>query len=121
MAKKVAFFPSRGQNVIATSEDYILETTDDQVHVFSDTDPVPVPPPTVKLTLPCNPGIGERHKIVANSANVTLDGNGSPIVDPGNLTPNEVPAGSCIDLVFSSDEDLPNDCNCNGNGQWHVC
>lgn len=123
-AKQVAFFPNKGRKVLATDCDATLDTDDAEIHVFSDTSPIPVPPPNVVITLPCNPSIGERHRILAATASVTLDGNNFPIVDPGNLTPNNVPAGTCIDLTFTADPDLPVNCDCNGgtaNGQWHVC
>ena len=112
----------RAIKVIITDTDAVLDTIDDQIHVFSPNAPAPTAPPdTIKVTLPCNPLVGEEHLIVANNANAQLDAGTDPIVGLG--TPATVPAGTATRVVFSAEPDTTggSGCNCGNslmNRKW---
>ena len=88
-------FDQNAQNVISTDQDFTLNLGDDIVDVVG---------PGVTLTLPPNPVYGQRHRIIASGGNVSVLGNGHPIVGGGSF----VFVFSALDLTFSvSNEWVP--------------
>jgi hypothetical protein len=113
-----AFSRTRPEKVVSTQEATTISVLDDQVQVFSDTDP-PDPSSIVELTLPCNPRIGEQHLIVGGTATARVDSGDEdvPIINGSNGSSgqtSDVGIGECANFVFVKDP-------CNGNGHWVRC
>jgi hypothetical protein len=95
----------RAQNIIVVDSDEDFELQDltiDQIHVgealfpFSIVDPCQGICPNATITLPANPQIGYSVKILALSADVTIDsnGNGTQIAS--------IPVGTFLELIFAN-------------------
>lgn len=118
--------PVLPQKIITAQDDSGLDNIDAQIHFFSDSNP-PTPGQTHTLTLPCAPGLGQSHRIVAATAAVNIvDSNGTPITRNGLPFANPLPLGSSVVITFTKDPagGQSNGCGCGGSdtsgGTWVV-
>lgn len=90
------------ERVIQTDEDYLVEHGDDVIDATG----------AITITLPASPQVGEKHRILAATDVVTLNGNGNSILNPstGTSTLNTIPratyvvdAGIYVDVTFSTE------------------
>lgn len=121
MAVQSNTLPVLPKKIITSDGDVNVGNLDSQVQLFSSTEP-PTPGESHAVLLPCNPQLGQSHKIIAVSAGATLDGNGAPILRAGVVDPNALAAGECVELTFAKDP-AGNGCGCAGSegGAWIGC
>lgn len=87
-------FEREVQTVVETTENYTIDNTVDTVDLIGQVSR------TIKL--PPHPVAGQKHRILAALAAVTVDGNGHSIAD--GLT--NIPAGVGVDFTFSSQSNV---------------
>lgn len=83
-------FEENAQTVIKTDADYVMSNADDVVDVTA--------PGGVTISLPPNPRIGQRHRLLAPAGSFGVDGNGHVIA--GGFTTVQI--FSAVDYTFSA-------------------
>lgn len=95
----------RPRTIVTTDEDYELDKFDSEVQAVG----FPDGETGITLTLPDNPLIGQRHRLVAAVGTITVDGNGNEVA--GNLV--FIPNNHAAEYSFV----VTDECSC-GAGKW---